>query len=86
MGLPARSEKIKPVNLEETFHNGNWVEAEFGNLDFGHKDLEQRLVRIATAKAQQPSAPYYPFPGHRAPLRAMCSGPSPTIYFRSAFR
>jgi hypothetical protein len=27
MGLPARSERIKPVSLEEVFHNGNWVEA-----------------------------------------------------------
>jgi hypothetical protein len=58
MGLPARSERIKPVSLEEVFHNGNWVEAEFGNVTLGHKDLEQRLLRIATAKAQQPSAPY----------------------------
>lgn len=71
MGLPARSEKIKPVDLEDAFHNGNWVEAEFGNLDFGHKDLEQRLVRIATAKAQQPSAPYTEcFAGNRHELKA----------------
>jgi len=58
MGLPPRSERIKPVEVEEAFHNGNWVEAEFGNADLGHKDREQRLVRIVTAKAQQPSAPY----------------------------
>jgi hypothetical protein len=71
MGLPARSEKIKPVSLEEAFHKGNWVEAEFGNLDFGHKDLEQRLVRIATAKAQHPSAPYTEcFAGNRHELKA----------------
>jgi len=71
MGLPARSERIKPVNLEEAFHNGNWVEAEFGNLDFGHKDLEQRLVRIATAKAQHPSASYPEcFAGNRHELKA----------------
>lgn len=71
MGLPARSEKIKPVNLEEAFHNGNWVEAEFGNLNLGHKDLEQRLVRIATAKAQHPSAPYTEcFAGNRHELKA----------------
>ena len=71
MGLPARSEKIKPVNLEEAFHNGNWVEAEFGNLDLGHQDLEQRLVRIATAKAQHPSAPYTEcFAGKRHELKA----------------
>jgi hypothetical protein len=71
MGLPARSERIQPVDLEEAFHNGNWVEAEFGNLDLGHKDLEQRLVRIATAKAQNPSAPYTEcFAGNRHELKA----------------
>jgi hypothetical protein len=71
MGLPARSEKIKPVDLEEAFHNGNWVEAEFGNVDLGHKDRDQRLVRIATAKAQQPSAPYTEcFAGNRHELKA----------------
>ncbi len=71
MGLPARSEKIKPVNLEEAFHDGNWVEAEFGNVDLGHQDLEQRLARIATAKAQHPSAPYTEcFAGNRHELKA----------------
>jgi hypothetical protein len=71
MGLPPRSETIKPVSLEEAFLNGNWVEAEFGNLDLGHKDLEQRLVRIATAKAQHPSAPYTEcFAGKRHELKA----------------
>lgn len=71
MGLPARSERIKPVDLEEAFHNGNWVEAEFGNLNFGHKDLEQRLVRIATAKAQHPSGLYTEcFAGNRHELKA----------------
>jgi hypothetical protein len=71
MGLPALSEKIKPVDLEEAFHNGNWVEAEFGNVDLGHKDREQRLVRIVTAKAQQPSAPYTEcFAGNRHELKA----------------
>jgi len=71
MGLPALSEKIKPVDLEEAFHNGNWVEAEFGNVDLGHQDREQRLVRIATAKAQQPSAPYTEcFAGNRHELKA----------------
>jgi len=71
MGLPARSEAIKPVELEEAFHNGNWVEAEFGNVDLGHRDRAQRLVRIATAKAQQPSAPYTEcFAGNRHELKA----------------
>ena len=71
MGIPARSERIKPVSLEEAFQNGKWVEAEFGNVDFGHKDLAQRLVRIATAKAQHPSAPYTEcFAGNRHELKA----------------
>jgi len=71
MGLPPLSERIKPVSLEEAFHNGNWVEAEFGNVDLGHKDREQRLVRIVTAKAQQPSAPYTEcFAGNRHELKA----------------
>jgi hypothetical protein len=71
MGLPPLSEKIKPVNLEETFHNGNWVDAEFGKVDLGHEDRNQRLVRIVTAKAQQPSAPYTEcFAGNRHELKA----------------
>ena len=71
MGLPALSEKIKPVDLEEAFHSGNWVESEFINLDLGHQDRERRLVRIATAKAQQPSAPYTEcFAGNRPELKA----------------
>jgi hypothetical protein len=71
MGLPCPSEKIKPVSVEEAFHNGNWVEAEFGNVDLGHKDREQRLVRIATAKAQQPAAAYTEcFAGNRHELKA----------------
>lgn len=71
MGLPARSERIKPVDLEETFHNGNWIEAEFGNADLGHRDRNQRLVRIVSVKAQQPSAPYTEcFAGNRHELKA----------------
>jgi hypothetical protein len=71
MGLPPLSEKIKPVNVEEAFHNGNWVEAEFGKVDLGHEDRNQRLVRIVTAKAQQPSAPYTEcFAGNRHELKA----------------
>jgi hypothetical protein len=71
MGIPPLSEKIKPVNVEEAFHNGNWVEAEFGKVDLGHEDRNQRLVRIVTAKAQQPSAPYTEcFAGNRHELKA----------------
>lgn len=71
MGLPPLSEKIRPVNVEEAFHNGNWVDAEFGKADLGHEDRNLRLVRIVTAKAQQPSAPYTEcFAGNRHELKA----------------
>ncbi len=71
MGIPPLSEKIKPVNVEEAFHNGNWVDAEFGKVDLGHEDRNQRFLRIVTAKAQQPSAPYTEcFAGNRHELKA----------------
>jgi hypothetical protein len=71
MGIPPLSEKIKPVNVEEAFHNGNWVDAEFGKVDLGHEDRNQRFVGIVTAKAQQPSAPYTEcFAGNRHELKA----------------
>jgi hypothetical protein len=71
MGIPPLSEKIKPVNVEEAFHNGNWVDAEFGKVDLGHEDRNERFLRIVTAKAQQPSAPYTEcFAGNRHELKA----------------
>jgi hypothetical protein len=71
MGIPPPSERIKPVNVEEAFHNGNWVDAEFGKVDLGHQDRNQRLLRIVAAKAQQPSAPYTEcFAGNRHELKA----------------
>jgi hypothetical protein len=71
MGIPARSDRIRPVSLQEAVPNERWVEAEFGGVDFGHKVTEQRLVRIAHAKAQNPSAPYTEcFAGHRHELKA----------------
>jgi hypothetical protein len=71
MGIPPLSEKIKPVDVQEAFHAGNWVDAEFGNVDLGHEDRNHRLVRIVTAKAQQPSAPYTEcFAGNRHELKA----------------
>jgi hypothetical protein len=71
MGILPLSEKIKPVDVEEAFHNGNWVDAEFGKVDLGHEDRNQRFVRIVTAKAQQPSAPYTEcFAGNRHELKA----------------
>src|SRR5271157_847714 len=58
MGIPPRSEQIQPLGLEEGLENAQWVEAEFGNVDLGHQDREQRLVRIAAVKAQNPAASY----------------------------
>lgn len=58
MGIPPRSEQIPPRGLEEGLENAHWVEAEFGNVDLGHRDREQRLVRIAATKAQNPAASY----------------------------
>lgn len=58
MGIPPRSEQIQPLDLEEGLEDAHWVEAEFGNVNLGHQDREQRLVRIAAAKAQNPAASY----------------------------
>jgi len=71
MGLPGRGEEIKPVDLEAVFHSGNWVEAEFAEADLGHQDRNERLVRIASAKAKSPSASYTEcFAGNRHELKA----------------
>ena len=71
MGIPARSERIQPVSVEEAFQNERWVEAEFGGVDFGHEVARQRLVRIAGAKARNPSASYTEcFAGDRHQLKA----------------
>jgi hypothetical protein len=71
MGIPARSERIQPVSLEESLRNDGWVEAEFGNVDLGHDGNRRRLIRIAKAKAQNPSASYTEcFDGNRHQLKA----------------
>jgi hypothetical protein len=58
MGMAPRSEQIPARGLEEGLENDDWVEAEFGNVDLGHQDRKQRLVRIVAAKAQNPAASY----------------------------
>jgi Domain of unknown function (DUF4338)/Transposase DNA-binding/Transposase Tn5 dimerisation domain len=58
MGLPERSEKIPPVALEEVLASGKWIEAEFGNVDLGHQDREDRLRKIVANKAQNPAGSY----------------------------
>lgn len=71
MGIVPKSERIVPLSLEESLGNAQWVAAEFGAADLGHLDATQRLVRIAQAKAQNPSAPYTEcFAGDRHELKA----------------
>jgi hypothetical protein len=71
MGLVCEAERIEPVGLEEGLHNESWVEAEFGEVQFGHQDAEQRLMRIAAAKAHNPGASYSEcFAGDRHQLKA----------------
>jgi len=71
MGLASKAERIESVSLEEAVHNQRWIEAEFGGVKFGHKDAEQRLLRIAAAKAHSPSQSYSEcFSGDRHQLKA----------------
>jgi len=71
MGIVPKSEQITPLSVEESLRNAQWVEAEFGAAQLGHRDATQRLVRIAQAKAQNPSAPYTEcFAGDRHELKA----------------
>lgn len=71
MGLPPRSEQIQALGLEEGLENPHWVEAEFGNVDLGHQDREQRLLHIAAVKAQNPAASYAEcYAGNRHALKA----------------
>jgi hypothetical protein len=71
MGLASKAERIESVGLEEAVHNEGWIEAEFGGVQFGHKDAERRLLRIAAAKAQNPSVSYSQcFAGNRHQLKA----------------
>ena len=58
MGIAPKSEQITPLSLEESLRTEQWVEAEFGEADLGHRDATQRLLRIAQAKARNPSASY----------------------------
>jgi hypothetical protein len=58
MGIVPKSAQINVLSVEESLRNDQWVKAEFGAADLGHRDTTERLVRIAQAKAQNPSAPY----------------------------
>ena len=71
MSLTYKAERIEPVSVEQAVHNHRWIEAEFGGVRFGHQDVEKRLLRIAAAKAQNPSASYSEcFAGNRHQLKA----------------
>ena len=71
MGIVPKSAQITPLSVEESLRSAQWVEAEFAHADLGHKDATQRLVRIAQAKAHNPSAPYTEcFAGDRHELKA----------------
>ena len=71
MGIVPKSEQITPLSVEESLRNAQWVEAEFGAAELGHRDATERLVRIAQAKAHDPSAPYTEcFAGDRHELKA----------------
>jgi hypothetical protein len=71
MGIVPKSEQISPLSVEDSLRSAQWVEAEFGAADMGHRDATQRLVRIAQAKAHNPSAPYTEcFAGDRHELKA----------------
>jgi hypothetical protein len=71
MGIVPKSEQITPLSVEESLRSEQWVKAEFGAAQLGHRDATQRLVRIAQAKAHNPSAPYTEcFAGDRHELKA----------------
>jgi len=71
MGIVPKSERITPLSLEASLSNARWVAAEFGAAELGHRDATERLVRIAQAKAHNPSAPYTEcFAGDRHALKA----------------
>lgn len=71
MGIIPKSERITALSVEESLGSAQWVAAEFGAADLGHLDATARLVRIAEAKAQNPSAPYTEcFAGNRHELKA----------------
>ena len=71
MGLTPKSERLTPLGLEETARQADWVETEFGGVDLGHRDTDQRLLLLAQAKAQNPAAPYTEcFRGNRHDLKA----------------
>jgi len=71
MGIVPKHERLAPVSLEESLHSEQWVETEFREANLGHQDATQRLLRIAQAKAQNPSASYAEcFAGNRHELKA----------------
>jgi hypothetical protein len=71
MGIVPKSAQLSALSVEESLDAERWVEAEFGEAELGHQDATQRLVRIAKAKARNPSASYPEcFAGDRHELKA----------------
>jgi len=71
MRIVPKSEQMTPLSLDESLGNAQWIAAEFGEAELGHRDATERLVRIAQAKAHNPSAPYTEcFAGDRHELKA----------------
>jgi hypothetical protein len=71
MGLTSKSDRLTPLGLEETAGQADWVKAEFGGVNLGHRDTDQRLLLLAQAKAQNPAATYTEcFQGNRHDLKA----------------
>jgi len=71
MGIVPKSAQLSALSVEESLDAEGWVEAEFGEAELGHQDATQRLVRIAKAKARNPSASYPEcFAGDRHELKA----------------
>ena len=69
MGL--KSKTIASVGLAAGVHNEDWVGAEFGAVQLGHKNCEERLLHIVRAKANNPGASYSEcFAGDRHQLKA----------------
>ena len=71
MGLPAACDGLASVALEEALNSDRWIDDEFGAVDLGHQDTEQRLAQIVRSRAENPGASYAQcFAGDRHQLKA----------------
>ncbi|MDF1880751.1 IS4 family transposase [Sulfurimonas sp. MAG313] len=56
--LPDEIEKYSKIGIGDHAELDKWVENELGGIDFGDKRIGKRLKKIASHKAQSPSASY----------------------------